>query len=169
LTPLKLGWSGKYSTSPNSACTSLHDLRRTAILYRYYIADSHFLAGDYQEAEALFLTLIKESAEQDFHRAMITGWLSLAQIALRRGEIAEVVVRLQKADVLAQEFKHRRYVGEIHRVWSQVHALRGELPAARASLSEAIDIFERLGLRRELTEAREELRRLDDLGEAPAA
>ncbi len=150
------------ATQTRGNCPSLN-----GYLYRYCIADSYFLAGDYQEAEALFLTL--EGAEQDFHCAMVTGWLSLAQIALRRGELAEVVVRLQKANVLGREFKHRRYVGEIHRVWSQVHALRGELSAARASIFEAIDIFERLGMRRELAEAREELRRLDEMGEAPTA
>jgi len=115
----------------------------------------------HQEAEALFLTLIKESAEQHFHRAMITGWLSLAQIALRRGELAETAVRLQKADTLAQEFKHRRYIGEIHRVWSLVHILRGNLPAARESLAEAIDLFERLAMRRELAEAQLALADLD--------
>jgi hypothetical protein len=39
--------------------------------------------------------------------------------------------------------------------------MRGDLPAARIALAEAIDLFERLGMRRELSEARAELARLD--------
>jgi hypothetical protein len=39
--------------------------------------------------------------------------------------------------------------------------LRGDLPAARAALAEAIDLFEHLGMRRELAEARDELAQLE--------
>ena len=39
--------------------------------------------------------------------------------------------------------------------------IRRDLPAARAALTEAIDLFERLGMRRELAEAREALADLD--------
>jgi hypothetical protein len=37
----------------------------------------------------------------------------------------------------------------------------GNIPAAHVALTEAIDLFERLGMRRELAEAREELARLE--------
>ncbi len=40
---------------------------------------------------------------------------------------------------------------------------------AHASLTKAADLFERLGMRRELAEAREELRQIDEMGEAPSA
>jgi len=49
-----------------------------------------------------------------------------------------------------------------------LHTQRGDLPTARASLAEAIDFFERLGMRRDLAEAREELARLDERTAAPA-
>ena len=39
--------------------------------------------------------------------------------------------------------------------------MRGDIPAARVSLAEAIDLFERLGMRRELAEARQALADLD--------
>ena len=46
-------------------------------------------------------------------------------------------------------------------VYARLHALRGDLTAAHAALAEAIDLFERLGMRRELVEARAELDQLD--------
>jgi hypothetical protein len=39
--------------------------------------------------------------------------------------------------------------------------LQGDIPAARTALAEAIDLFERMGRRRELAEAREELAKLN--------
>jgi hypothetical protein len=39
--------------------------------------------------------------------------------------------------------------------------MRNDLPATRVALAEAIDLFERLGMRRDLAEARTELARLD--------
>ena len=52
-------------------------------------------------------------------------------------------------------------IGLIQRLYAHLHTLRGDLPAARAALAEAIDLFERLGMRRELAEARAELARLE--------
>lgn len=60
-----------------------------------------------------------------------------------------------------------RYTGPIQRTYARLHTLRGDLPAARASLAEAIDLFERLGMRRELAEAREEMARLDAIADIP--
>lgn len=57
----------------------------------------------------------------------------------------------------------------LYLAFSRLHTLRSDLSAARAALAEAIHLFERLDLRRELAEARAELARLDDLDEAPAA
>ena len=127
------------------------------IFYRYYIADSHFRAGNDDKAESLFVDLIEESEAHQFNRATITGWFALAQIAIRRHNLDEAVERLEKACTLAQEFKHRPYLGEIQRVWAQVYTLRGDLPAARVAFAEAIDLFERLGMRRKLAESRQAL------------
>jgi hypothetical protein len=49
----------------------------------------------------------------------------------------------------------------IQRLYARLHTLRNDLPAARAALVEAIDRFERLGMRRELAEARAALSDLD--------
>jgi tetratricopeptide (TPR) repeat protein len=125
------------------------------ILYRYYIADYHFLAGNDPEAEDQFLTLIGESKQEQFQRGVMYAWLMLAKIALRRKDVRSAEERLRRTQILAEEMKHRRFLAETNRVWASLYTLRGDLPAARIALAESIDLFERLGMRREFTEARE--------------
>jgi hypothetical protein len=61
----------------------------------------------------------------------------------------------------ALHHQDRRRLAEVYPLFARLHALRGDLPAARTAFAEAIDLFERLGMRRELAEARAELVRLD--------
>ena len=68
---------------------------------------------------------------------------------------------LTEVSAKAYHYHDRRYIAELQRAYFRLHTLRGDLPAARAALAEAIDLYERLGMRRELAEAREELARLD--------
>jgi len=58
---------------------------------------------------------------------------------------------------------------EIQRAYARFHTLRGDIPAAREALAEAIDLFERLGMRRELAQARADLTRLDAREHSEAA
>ncbi|MFP4441411.1 MAG: tetratricopeptide repeat protein, partial [Chloroflexaceae bacterium] len=51
--------------------------------------------------------------------------------------------------------------GRIMQFDARLQASHGDLPAAHTALTEAIDLFERMGMRRELAEAREELARLE--------
>lgn len=132
-----------------------------AVLHRYYIADYLYLVGKYNEAEVLFLELIEESQVYGYQRAMITGWLSLAQIALHKQEIEACEVRLERAQQIAQGIQHRRYLAEAHRVRAELRLLQDDFAGAHMAFTNAIDLFERLGMRRELIATREELRRID--------
>ena len=63
----------------------------------------------------------------------------------------------------AKAYKERRHLAEAYRHFARLHTFRGDLPAAHTSLAEAIDLFERLGMRRELAEAREERARPEQM------
>jgi tetratricopeptide (TPR) repeat protein len=130
------------------------------ILYRYYIAEAHVLAGDDATAEPMFLQLIAESEQEQFHRATITGWLNLAQIALRRGDLDEAESRLGRGWALAEALKHFRLMAEIHQTWADVYQARGLPDQARAALEAAEDLFRRLGMRLELAAVRAALQAL---------
>ena len=69
--------------------------------------------------------------------------------------------KLAEMSVEVYRNQDREGMAHIQRNYARLHTLRNDLPAARAALAEAIDLFERLGLRRELAEARAELARLD--------
>ena len=68
---------------------------------------------------------------------------------------------LRHTRIAVTEYQDRLGVASVHYVTSRLHILRGDIPAARASLAEAIDLFERLGMRHELAEARAELAGMD--------
>lgn len=121
------------------------------ILYRYYIAEAHVLAGDDDTAEPMFLRLIVESEQEQFHRATVTGWLNLAQIALRRADLDEAEARLRRGWAVAESLKHFRLMAEIHQTWAGVYQARGAYEQARTALYAAQDLFRRLGMRLELS------------------
>ena len=57
-------------------------------------------------------------------------------------------------------------MAHIQRLYARLHTLRGDLPTARAALAEAIELFERLGMRRELAAARAALADLNARADA---
>jgi len=97
------------------------------------------------------------SAASNDWRGVLRGSLLLAHLAMDQQLISQAEQHVQTAAERAVELRHRRLSAEVTRVSARLHILRGDLPAARASLAEAIDLFERLGMRRELTEARQAL------------
>lgn len=147
---------------------NLHHLHTLLYTRKYDIAVYFYHAKRYDEAEELLNQIVTESIKLGYARMPIFGWLSLANIALHKNQISIAEKYLQLAEKRASELKHQRYVAEVHRVWARLHTLQGNLPAARASLAEAIDLFERLGMRRELAEARDELAQLDELATTQA-
>jgi hypothetical protein len=130
-------------------------------LARYSIAEYLYRAGKYHEAEQLYKELNALSADLGYHRAPIRGWLALAKIALCTERLAEAEAYLQHAQDLAQRLTHLRYLAEVHHVWAQLHILHGDLAATQDALNEALSLFERLGLRRELAKVRTELAHLE--------
>jgi hypothetical protein len=59
------------------------------------------------------------------------------------------------------QYQDRPNIARFQCLTARLHTLRGDIPAAHAALTEAIDLFERLGMRRELAEARQALADLD--------
>jgi tetratricopeptide (TPR) repeat protein len=85
----------------------------------------------------------------------------LGKIMIAKERLDEAAEHLEHAQLHAQQLQHQRHLAEVQQVWGRLYYLLGNFPAARAALIEAVDLFERLSLRRELAEARKELQRLD--------
>jgi tetratricopeptide (TPR) repeat protein len=85
----------------------------------------------------------------------------LADLDVRLNDPGSIATQLE---LLLQEVASspdQEFIARIYMMYFHLHTFNGDLPAAHSSLMEAIDLFERLGMRRELAEAREELARLE--------
>jgi LuxR family glucitol operon transcriptional activator len=117
--------------------------------------------GRVEEAQQGFLAALQDAVRASYIRGQIFPRIELASIALDTEQFDEAQRFLDEGQALASQSGDRRLLGPIRRCYARLHSLRGNLPAARSVLTEAIDLFERLGMRRELAEAREELARLE--------
>jgi hypothetical protein len=115
----------------------------------------------YNEAELLLRSALQDAITYDFTRNIVSIRTSLARIQIDQGNIEGIAEELTELVAQAYQYQDRWNIADIQRLYARLHILRGDRPAARAALAEAIDLFERLGMRRELAEARAELARLD--------
>ncbi len=130
-------------------------------MYSYDIAEYAYRVGLYDDATTIVQTLLAASQAATDRRGMLRGNLLLARIAMARQQLDHATAYLHTAERYAADMHHRRLSADVIQVSAQLHILRGDLPAARAALTEAIDLFERLGMRRDLAEVRQALADLD--------
>jgi hypothetical protein len=117
--------------------------------------------GDADIAKEMFGEAIQAAIHTQYIRGQIFPRIQLATIALDENQDAEAERCLNEGHGLAVQSGDRRLLAPIYRCYARLHTLRGDLPAAYAALTEAIDLFERMGMRRELAEAHEELAHLE--------
>jgi len=131
------------------------------VFVRRWIATCLYQEGQIDGAKKLFETTLHDAEQIDHKRSIIFCKAKLADIAINQGDINTAAELLTASSVLAYQHNDRERVALIHRLYARLHTLRGDIPAARAAIAEAIDLFERLGMRRELAEARTALTNLD--------
>jgi hypothetical protein len=133
--------------------------RLQILLARCYLA-----LDDTDAAQSLLSKLFNATAPSPSLRIAGRAATYLARLAIHDGDAERGDELIQQSQVYASRTKDRRIIAELHVTESRLYTLRGDLPAARNALAEAIDLFERLGMRRELAEARSELQRLTERG-----
>jgi hypothetical protein len=131
--------------------------RYKSVRAQNWLADSLLQEGDLEAAEPLFRQSLQQAKAIGYYRATTFAQLRLALIAIRRSDLERAEQLLEDAHARATASQDRRDLALIRQTQASLHRLRGNQASARAALAEAIDLFERLGLRRELGEARAEL------------
>ncbi len=126
-----------------------------------WIAYCEYCQGQTATARARFEQVLPEARKINYIRGMLYCTIFLAAIALDEQHLSLAEYYLTVASGWAQQFQSRRDMAQIQRFSARLSILYNNFAAARAALAEAIDVFERLGMRRELAEARAELARLD--------
>lgn len=146
---------------------NIEDLQSQLSIENWF-AMCHYELGEYEEARAIFQHVLEEANKFGDHRGLIAVPIRIIRIDLDLGNIAKVADRLLDIREKANAIQDRRYLALIEQLYARFNILRGDLPAARTSLAVAIDLFERLGMRRELAETRQELARLEAQFAAPS-
>lgn len=133
---------------------------------RYYEALCLCKLDRQNEAEGILKELLDlpESAVHEINLCRTCTTLAEIYLASGNWEAAEWVV--ERNVQIAERIRDRYQIARVRMSQNRLWVLQNNLSSARMALVEAIDIFERIGLRCELAEAREELCRLDEMSEA---
>jgi tetratricopeptide (TPR) repeat protein len=123
------------------------------VVNRRWLATCRYQQGDLAEARQLYRESLEDARQIGDQRSVVGNMLKLAAIDLDQSSLTSAETALAECRVVAEQFQDRRRLGEIDRLTARLHILRDDKPAARAALLMAIDLFERLGMRRELDEA----------------
>lgn len=112
------------------------------------------MAGRHDDAEQTLRSILPVFAANRQQRALAFCHLHLAEIALTHGQLHGVMEHLTISTSFAEQYQDRPCLAAIARARGRYHLLRHELDAAQVALMEAVDLFERLGIRHDLAEAR---------------
>ncbi|HEY3342502.1 MAG TPA: hypothetical protein VGK81_10810, partial [Anaerolineae bacterium] len=118
--------------------------------------------GALHEAYTLLETAMRAAGSDANQRAVISLQLEWARVSLAQGELDAAGRQLSGARALVECSHVERHVPDIHMLEGLLLEHTGDLLGAREAFSLALDGFERIGLRQELTEARQELAQLAD-------
>jgi hypothetical protein len=121
------------------------------------------------EARKLLIGVFADAGDHSNFRQAARAANYLATIAIKEHDEEQACFYISECERLTGVVRDRRVLADLSLVTARLHTLRGDLSAARAALAEAIDLFERLGMRRELIEARAALVDLETRELAEAA
>ncbi len=127
----------------------------------YWIGRCLIELGRYVEAQSTLERVLERAERIGSARTGGNSANLLVAICIAQGDVDGAAHYHARSITIAKHVNDQRQIAELRRVTGRLWAMQGNIPAARSSLAEAIDRFERLGMRRELAEARAELARLD--------
>jgi tetratricopeptide (TPR) repeat protein len=133
-----------------------------------WLATCLYHQGKLAEAQELYKESLDGALQQNYQRFVLINQFRLALIDLDQHNLIDAENHLAAANDTAYALQDREYFARIHRLEARLNHMRGDTAAAKQSLAAAIDLFERLGLRQELTEARAALAQLEARVVAPA-
>jgi hypothetical protein len=132
------------------------------VIQRQWVATCLYLKGALVQAQHLLRETLRDAEMLGSQRHVSFCKIRLAAIDLDLGELEAAADLLADTRVTVHRYQDREHIAQISQLTARLHTLRGDLPAARAALAEAADLFERLGMRPQLARARAELARLDE-------
>jgi hypothetical protein len=130
-------------------------------MVRSWLADCLLARREWVQAEELLRISLNEVTENKIQRGIIAIRIKLIAIYLEQNKLEEAVAAFQAINQLASENLDRQYMAFIQCYYARLYTLQNDIPAAKVAYNNAIDLFERLGMRRELKLVRAGLDSLD--------
>ena len=129
----------------------------------YWQAFCLYQKGALAEARQLYEDYLQNARSSNRQRGVIGAQIHLAEIALLQGNLAQAEEALKESDAMAHHCGDRGHFPDILRTHARLHIVQNNISAAHDCLAEAIDLYERLGMRHDLAAARQELAELSTL------
>lgn len=137
-----------------------------SIVNRRWLAIARYEQGDVPGALALFHDSLADARKHNDMRSVLGNTLKIASIALEQGDLAGAAAALDECRAGAEQLRDRRRLSELNRLLARLYHTQGNSAAASAALNQAIDLFRRMGMRRDLAAAERELGALDAGGKS---
>lgn len=145
-------WFDLSKTSLKEAPISERERVRELIAVRYWLAAIHYEKKEYAVAEKRFRRVLELARTIGWQRAIVYAQNWLADIAIAQGNLEQAEGLLQVGLPVASRNKDRRRIAFYKRSFARLEQARGNLTEAQRLAREAIDGFERLGMRPEAEE-----------------
>ncbi len=133
-------------------------------MVRSWLADCHLAKRRWDEAVALLRISLDEVTSNHIQRGIIAIRIKLVAVALEQGKLDESAAELEEISQLASENLDRQYMAFIQSYYGHLYAMQKNIPDALTAYTRALDLFERLGMRREAQKVRA---RMENINEAP--
>lgn len=134
---------------------------QTHINASQWIGSYLYRAGKIAEAQHQLQTTLETSIKHGYIRGVVHCQHGLALNALHQGDVAQAEAALVVCQTHALQYQDREYLAAIRRLSARLHLMNEHDAEAYAAFSESMDIFERLGMRREWTETHAEREALE--------
>ena len=146
----------KWLTISNTETKNARDI----IAALYWLGVLHFEQQDYAKAEKLFKQALEKGQQIGWQRAISYSSNYLGDLARERGNYEEANRFYERASIIAERFNDQRRLAHLKHSRALLECKRGNVEHALALTREANDRFQRLGMRKEIEEARELVERL---------
>ena len=124
----------------------------------HWLALCRHRQGEYAEAQRLMEQSLEQALATNNRRRAARNQIALARFALDQGQIDRAQKQLDAAVAGDQHPDPEQLAHYLHTLGS-LHTAKGETAAAQAALTEALALFERMGMEREVGEIREGMER----------
>jgi hypothetical protein len=129
---------------------------------RQWLGTCLYRQGELGTAWQLFCKALDDALQLDYKQGIVAIQIQLARIALDLGQTENADRYLNESSTRVSQREYRDHLAEIQYLMARLAILRQDFSAAHAYFREAIDLFERMGMRAELLTARQELAQLEE-------